>query len=400
MRIALFHNLPSGGAKRAACAWTRLLAVRHTVDVFTLSTADHDFCDLRPYANQHRIYPLQRLQLFESPFGRINQLQRWRELRRLERIGASIAADIDAGRYDVVLVKPCIVSTTPGLLRYLRRPSVYYLQEPVGRALPTPPPQAGWRGPLDALDPFIALYRRRLRQSQSSGIALATTLLANSSFVAQHMHRAYQRDVSVVPCGVDTEAFRPLPGITPGRHVLSVGELSPRKGFFFLVEALAHLPAEQRPALRLACNAVREDERRRVEDRARTLGVRLDVRVGLDTEALAREYNEAALVVYAPHDEPFGLVPIEAMACARAVVGIREGGVSESIVDNVTGRLLPRDPRAFAAAISEALSSTSQRVWWGAQGREHVLQRWSWAQSANALETHLRTTAERLPPAS
>ena len=56
MRIAIFHNLTSGGAKRALYEEVKRLATRHIVEIYTLSCANHDFADVRPFVNAHRIY--------------------------------------------------------------------------------------------------------------------------------------------------------------------------------------------------------------------------------------------------------------------------------------------------------------------------------------------------------
>src|SRR5258708_29848555 len=97
MRIALFHDLASGGAKRSVFEVTRLLAVRHKIDCYTLSSANHTFCDLSPYVDDYHIFDFESFPLFNSPFGRLNQLQRWRGLRRLEEVCRTIALRIDQG---------------------------------------------------------------------------------------------------------------------------------------------------------------------------------------------------------------------------------------------------------------------------------------------------------------
>jgi glycosyltransferase involved in cell wall biosynthesis len=96
--------------------------------------------------------------------------------------------------------------------------------------------------------------------------------------------------------------------------------------------------------------------------------------------------------------EPFGLVPLEAMACGRAVVGVREGGVAETILLEQTGLLVDRDPRQFAAAVDRLLDDPTANAAYGRNGREHVVDCWSWGQSVVQLEQHLSAVANGAGP--
>jgi glycosyltransferase involved in cell wall biosynthesis len=87
--------------------------------------------------------------------------------------------------------------------------------------------------------------------------------------------------------------------------------------------------------------------------------------------------------------EPFGLVPLEAMSCCTPVIGVFEGGVSESIVHEQTGLLVERDPRRFAAAVQHLLSNPDLAHKYGRNGREQVLKNWTWDQSAASIERYL-----------
>jgi len=196
-------------------------------------------------------------------------------------------------------------------------------------------------------------------------------------------------DTPVSYYGVNFEGFYPLPEVPKENHLLSVGELSPRKGFDFLVESLAHLPAEQRPELKLACNSIDPLEETYLRQLAVQRGVELQILPKLNSEELALEYNKARFCIYAPVLEPFGLVPLESMACGTPVVGVREGGVQETIVDGQTGLLAERDPEKFAAAVQHLLAHPALVAEYGCNGRKHVVQNWSWEKSVISLESHL-----------
>jgi len=398
MRVALFHNLPSGGAKRAVYEWTRRLANEHSIDVFTLSTADHDFCDIRPFVNKYRIYDYKTRELFKSPLGRLNQLQRWRDLGELNHISRRIAHEIDAGSYDVVFANTCQFTFIPIFLQFVNTPSIYYLHEPFGvkftRNFQRPYLQtSAFRDFVNQIDLLIKLYVHRLEKIQKKSVENTKVILANSKFTKGMMIDAYGKEIPVCHYGVNTEDFSPMPDISKHDHVLSVGELSPRKGFDFLVECLALIPREFRPELKLVCNTIDYQEKDYIESLAAEKEVRLVILENLTTQELMIEYNKARFCVYAPVLEPFGLVPLEAMSCGTPVIGVREGGVQESILHERTGLLVKRDQSKFANAVQWLLSKPDLAAEYGRNGREHVFEHWTWDKSSSKLSEHLLACA-------
>jgi glycosyltransferase involved in cell wall biosynthesis len=391
MRIALFHNTPSGGAKRAISEWTRRLVRNHQIDVFTLSTADHDYCDIRPYVQNYYVYDFVPKNLFKSPFGRINAIQRWRDLGSLIEIGKHIAEDINKGGYDIFFANTCLFTFIPTVLQYVNIPSVYYLHEPFGSSfvrniqrqyLKDNP----LREKLNRMDPFLRLYYSRLDKLQRSSIGRTKMVLANSIFTRDCMKNMFDLDTPICYLGVDSEAFHPIQGITKENVILSVGELSPRKGFDFIIESLKFIPPANRPKARLVCNKVDLDEKDYVESLAAQYGVDLQILTNLNTKEMVVEYNKAQICAYTPVLEPFGLVPLEAMACGLPVIGVREGGVQESIRPEQTGFLVDRDPKQFAETVQRLMTQPELISDFGRCSREYVLEYWTWDQAVNRLE--------------
>src|SRR5690606_16640330 len=210
------------------------------------------FADVRPWAAAHTIVPFQPWPLLRSPFGRLNQLVRSVDLVRLRGPARRIARQIDGGGYDVAFVHPCRFEQSPSVLRYLRRtPSVYYCQEALRLLYETMPSRPyddraiGRRRLLNRVDPLPGMYRSRLRHTDRANLRRADTVLVNSRFMAGTIREVYGVDAQVSYLGVDTGHFRPL-GLARRPFVLSVGSLTPLKGFDFLVEALACCPTERR----------------------------------------------------------------------------------------------------------------------------------------------------------
>ncbi|WP_435737643.1 glycosyltransferase [Cellulosimicrobium sp. PMB13] len=213
--------------------------------------------------------------------------------------------------------------------------------------------------------------------------------------------------VDVVPCGVDIGRFRPDPGRSAHLHrepgtlrLLSIGRLVERKGVDTVIEALPELPgAELVVAGGPPADHLEDDEEaRRLVKLADTLGV-LDrvTLVGSVTQDDVRGLMHAAdVVVCDPWYEPFGIVPLEAAACGRPVVGAAVGGLLDSVVDGRTGLLVPpRDPGALAAALRRIADDPAlgERLGSAARVRAEGLYGWTTV-AARTLESYERVVAE------
>ena len=395
MRIAIYHNLLSGGAKRALYEETRRLSANHQLDVFTLSSANHEFADLRPYVARHQVYDFQPGALLNSPFGRLNQAIRQADLQRLRSLARRIAQDIEAGNFDLCFVQPCQYESSPSILSYLQHlPTVYYCHEPLRRMyeeMPLRPYEnsdSTLRKTLDRFDPLIASYQHALKNNDRKNLRSANLILVNSEFIRNSVRSIYQAEAQVSYLGVDVDWFRPL--TEPKQDfVLSVGSLTPLKGFDFLINALALIPEVQRPILVIASNFQNPPEKTYLEQLAQSQKVDLKLEGNVSEERLVQLYNQAKIAVYAAIREPFGLVPVEAMACGTAVVAIRDGGVQETILDGETGLLVARDPEKFAAALQKLLSNPELAQEYGHNGRTHILNHWTWDKANQTLENYL-----------
>ena len=201
--------------------------------------------------------------------------------------------------------------------------------------------------------------------------------------------------ITVIPCGVDIGHFTPRADDAAGddhapMRVMVVGRLVPRKGVDLAITALGILADRGHRDVELvivggpgdAASATEDAEARRLMDAARAAGVadrvRLHGRVSqADMPAVMRT---ADVVVCAPWYEPFGIVPLEAMASGVPVVASAVGGLTDSVVDGVTGILVPpRDPAAIADALGQLRADPARRRALGRAGRDRMEHGYSWA---------------------
>ncbi|WP_460353525.1 glycosyltransferase [Mycobacterium sp. ZZG] len=210
--------------------------------------------------------------------------------------------------------------------------------------------------------------------------------------------------VSVVPCGVDPAEFSDIgPAATRGKphRIISVGRLVPRKGFDTVIAAMPHLPTTEL----VIVGGPDKSELDRDPEAQRLLGAaarhRVSDRVHL-YGAIAREempmlLRSADVVVATPWYEPFGIVPLEAMACGVPVVASAVGGMLDTVVPGVTGTLVPpHSPDRCADAIAPILSNRELRTRLGRAGRQRVHERYTWdrvARDTAAIYGRLAETA-------
>lgn len=399
MNLAIYHNLPSGGGKRALFEMTQRLAARHRVDVYTLSTAEHNFCDLRPFVQRHIMFAFRPLPLARRPFGRLNQGIRTADLLRLEAVQRRIAAQIDATGYDVVFVHNCRFSQSPGLLKFLRTPTVYYCQEPP-RQLYEPTALRPYlqysrtQRVGNLFDPLPRLYRRTLSRLDRRNVGAASLILVNSAYSRESLYRVYGVSARVCYLGVDVHGFRAM-NLPRQGFLLSVGALIANKGFDFVISSLALMDSATRPELVIVSNHADPRERGFLAELADKLAVQVKYLHQISDSELVALYNQAAATVYAPVMEPFGFVPLESMACATPVIGVFEGGVRESVAPDVTGVMVQRDPTEFAAAIERVLSNPTWARELGENGVRHVHQHWTWEATHSRVEAALSLVCDR-----
>jgi glycosyltransferase involved in cell wall biosynthesis len=171
---------------------------------------------------------------------------------------------------------------------------------------------------------------------------------------AQNHSRWHYDDDAVIYGGVNTEQFDPVawkPRSDWNWRLLCVSRVDPRKGLDTAVRALAKLPAEAT----LEILGRGEDEHlRELHTLIDDLGLTGRVTFGaVEREELARRYAAADVFLFTSRwSEPFGLTPLEAMACATPVVAAAVGGTAEFLVDDGNALCVaPDDVDAFAAAV-------------------------------------------------
>ncbi|MCS7295085.1 MAG: glycosyltransferase [Chloroflexota bacterium] len=192
-----------------------------------------------------------------------------------------------------------------------------------------------------------------------------------------------------IPCGLDLELFSPrdraqarsrlgIPSEPP--LLVWVGRLEPLKGVDILIDAFAQLQRQDALLWLVGGDSEAAAYRAVLEAQARARGVtgRVCFAGPMPHAELPWLYSAADVCVVPSYYESFGLVAVEAMACGTPVVASRVGGLAETVIDGVTGYLIPwRCPEPFAEKLDVLLANPELRANFGRAGRR-AAERFRW----------------------
>jgi glycosyltransferase involved in cell wall biosynthesis len=176
--------------------------------------------------------------------------------------------------------------------------------------------------------------------------------------------------ITIIPCGFSSREFSPverevactLLHLNPSEHILlQLGRMVPRKGVDNVVQALGKLKNTGKPYRLVIVGGETDDpnpascpEIARLQKIAAEEGVLDKVTfVGRKSRKMLKYYYSAAdIFISTPWYEPFGITPLEAMACGTPVIGSNVGGIKFTVEDGKTGFLVPpKNPAALALKI-------------------------------------------------
>lgn len=362
MKIAFFHELHKGGARRASNEFAGQLRKKH--HIVNLYIVDEEV-DKKESIFYDKIY----LNYFKQRIWKGND---WKskiykdtaELYKLYMLHKRLAKEIDNEKYDLIFVQGSKYTQAPFLLRFIRTKNVYYCQEPLRMVYETElkvNPDIGFL--KYNYENFNRFIRKKLDRKN---ILCADLVLANSKYTKENIRKAYGITAKVCYMGVDTKVFKPEK-IKKTNDVLFIGAYGYMDGYPLLKKIIA--------ISRHRYNLVVLASERKWIDNDRELG---------------KLYSKSKLALALGVNEPFGLIPLEAMACGLPVIAVDDGGYKESVLSEKTGYLVQRNPQAISDKINYMLSNKEILKKMSASARSLVVDNWTWEKNAGKLEKILK----------
>ncbi len=239
-------------------------------------------------------------------------------------------------------------------------------------------------------------------------VAEADRIIAECPQDQEDLTRLYQADHSrlrIAPCGFDPDEFHPMARekarselrLSPGEFVvLQLGRLVPRKGVDNVIRGIGCLRRMHGIDARLLIvgGESRDPDPMKTPELGRLMSIARDEQVldrvtfvgSRNRSELRTYYGAADVFVTTPWYEPFGITPLEAMACGTPVVGAAVGGIQYSIRDGQTGFLVPpKDVAALADRLAVLARDRSLLQRMGQRARLRAIANFTWARVAEQI---------------
>jgi len=218
-------------------------------------------------------------------------------------------------------------------------------------------------------------------------------ILANSKYTAGLVKRIYNKDAKTCYPGIDVIKFSDKGNAKESLNcenlILTIGFLRLVKNFDAAIKAMHYIVKTHRKTKLVIVGS--GPERYRLLKLIKKLNLENNILIQqLTDQELVDYYGSSDVVLYIPFNEPFGLVPLEAMASKKPVVASNLSGPTETVQDNRTGFLVdPKDPKAVANAICQLLEDKELSRQMGEAGRKRVEDNFTLKRSASRFETYL-----------
>lgn len=356
MKIAMFHELPSGGAKKVAIEYGKQLKKEYIVDLYYVG----EYEDKKQEQCFSHVFFYKFIPTVWKGKNWKNRLYKdTLELFFLRELHKKIASIIDKQKYAAVIVHPSVYTQAPFLLQFLQTKKIYFCQEPLRMVYDPYLKNNHGKYPKKI---YEILQKKIRTYIDRNNLVNADQILTNSVYTRHMIKQSYRKAATVCYLGVDTAFYKPQK-VKKTIDLLFIGEKEAIDGYDLLLEVKTLLPKST--VLQIIS---RNEDTKKISD-----------------EELVTILNKSRILLCFSHNEPFGLTVLEAMACSIPVIGINEGGYKETILHKKTGYLVERDPNQIAATISQLLHNKGLQTSFGKKAREAVLAKWTWKQSARTF---------------
>lgn len=234
----------------------------------------------------------------------------------------------------------------------------------------------------NTMAPIFAIYDKKITR-------FADTIFSNSEFSRGNIRQVYGRDSIIIYPGIDSKKFHRIDFEAKENYILTVGRLTKFKNIDLLIQTLSNLK-NKNVKLKIVGDG---EEKENLKLLAEELKVsdRIEILSGLSDSEVADLFAKAKIFILCSKEEPFGMVPVEAMASGTMAIADNSGGPREIIDNEVNGILINEmNVNKLAKVVDELFLNENQIKKLSSNTKEKVTRLFDWSVSAEKLNENLK----------
>lgn len=401
MKIAIWHNLPSGGGSRALNYHLNGLHQRgHQIEIWSNSPDSDGFMQIPADVKIHKITFNRKKGTSLKDKIKSFFFEKDQNMLEMEAHCKQCADEINAGDFDILFANSCFFYAVPFIGQYVKIPKVLYLGEPF-RFFYESLPRLVWEAPQGAAgkilrrsywlpfleDLWVERRNRVQMREERYNYEAFDKVLVNSIYSAESCLKAYGKPAEVCYLGIDTEIFK-ANTIEKSDYVIGLGNFYANKNPCLAVESMAQMKNKNIKLIWVA-NMISQTYAEEMQSLAKRTGVDFEIKTMVPDAELVTLLSNALCMIYTSQLEPFGFAPLEANACGTPVIALQEGGVKETIIPNKNGFLSDRNPKNLAKYLDKLSENSDLRKEMGIFASEYVRTAWTLERCTDNIENAL-----------
>lgn len=407
MKIAIWHNLPSGGGSRALNYHLNGLHQRgHQIEIWSNSPDADGFMQIPADVKIHKItFNRTKGTSFKDKIKSFF-FEKDQNMLKMEAHCKQCADEINAGNFDILFANSCFFYAVPFIGQYVKIPKVLFLGEPF-RFFYESLPRLVWEAPQGAAgkilrrsywlpfleDLWIERRNRVQMREERHNYEAFDKVLVNSIYSAESCLKAYGKPAEVCYLGIDTEIFK-ANTIEKSDYVIGLGNFYANKNPHLAVESMAQMKNKNIKLIWVA-NMISQTYAEEMQSLAKRTGVDFEIKTMVPDAELVTLLSNALCMIYTSQLEPFGFAPLEANACGTPVIALQEGGVKETIIPNKNGYLSDRNPKNLAKYLDKLSENSDLRKEMGIFASEYVRTAWTLERCIDNIENALKSVLSK-----
>lgn len=212
-------------------------------------------------------------------------------------------------------------------------------------------------------------------------------LFANSKYSQENIFKVYHRPSTIICPGIDISKFKPIPFSHKEDYILTVSRLTKFKNIDVLIKAYSTLKNNDF-RLKIVGQGEELDNLKKLTQKLK-INSQVEFLNNISDTEIINIFQKAKLFVLCSKNEPFGIVPIEAMACGTPVIADDSGGPRETIINNKIGVLINCNVTNLSNTINQLLNNPDQMKSMSRSSYKWTKNNFGWENSVKKIKSYL-----------